>query len=71
MSHYTHADIEAVAVEIGNNYRVATISLLAGDTAESMLSDKWNFGGPGKVEYLIHPTGWSVSPESTVYKHWL
>jgi hypothetical protein len=69
--HYSHADIEAAAVGIGSGYRVAKLTLQVGDTAESMLSDKWCFGGPGTVEYLIHATGWSVSPSDTVFKHWL
>lgn len=69
--HYTAAEIEETSINIGNNYKVATIILDEGDTAESMLSDKWNFGGPGEVQYIIHPTGWSIQPSATVYKHYL
>jgi len=60
--HYTQKDIEAAAEDLGDGYRKSVITLKRVDTAVSMVSTKWHFGGPGTVEYLIHRSGWEVRP---------
>lgn len=69
--HYSAEVIETAAVDIGDGYREAVITLAKGDTAESFLSDKWQFGGVGSVSYLMHPSGYSVSPGNGINKLYL
>lgn len=71
MVHYDAKTIEQSAVDIGDGYREAVITLAEGDTAESFLSDKWQFGGVGSVAYLMHPTGYSVAPGNGIHKMYL
>ncbi|BBY54064.1 hypothetical protein H7J07_05500 [Mycobacterium koreense] len=66
--HYTHDDIMDRATDLGDRYRETVLVLEDGDTAESALSTKWCFGGPGTVRYLIHPSGWQVAPDDTISK---
>ncbi|AEL17689.1 hypothetical protein AVV40_gp15 [Mycobacterium phage Swirley] len=68
--HYSHADIMAAAEDLGDRWSKAVIELGPGDTAHSALSSKWDFQGPGTVEYLMHPTGWTVRPSATISKHY-
>jgi hypothetical protein len=71
MVHYDANAIEQAAVDIGDGYREAVITLAKGDTAESFLSDKWQFGGVGSVSYLMHPSGYTVSPGNGINKMYL
>ena len=68
--HYSYDDIVAASTDLGQGYRKAVITLAEGDTASSQLSAKWDFGGPGTVEYLIHKSGWTITPSDTIYKHY-
>lgn len=68
--HYTHDDIMAAGEDLGERWSKAIITLNADDTAHSALSTKWDFAGPGTVEYLMHPSGWQVSASETVSKHY-
>jgi hypothetical protein len=70
MVHYDARAIERAAVDIGDGYREAVITLAKGDTAESFLSDKWQFGGVGSVSYLMHPSGYSIAPSDGIRKDW-
>ncbi|QHB36985.1 hypothetical protein SEA_ROARY_94 [Mycobacterium phage Roary] len=68
--HYSHGDILEAGEDLGEGWRKAVIVLEAGDTAHSALSGKWDFAGPGTVEYLMHPSGWTVSPSPTITRHY-
>ncbi|WP_280395532.1 hypothetical protein [Nocardia brasiliensis] len=63
--HYTREDVLADMRDIGNDWTEKVIDLKAGETAWSPLSDKWVFGGPGKVTYKNHPSGMDVIHEGT------
>lgn len=69
--HYGHADILAAGEDIGEGWTKAVITLEPGDTAHSGLSSKWDFAGPGEVTYLMHPSGWHVTPGDTITKSYL
>lgn len=60
--HYTRKDIMAAGIDIGDGWTRAEIVLENGDTADSALSSKWQFAGPGTVEYLMHRSGWHITP---------
>ena len=66
MVHFSTEDIIARAVPIGEGWKKAEIELASGDTAVSPGSTKWVFLGPGTITYLIHPSGWDVTPSEHV-----
>lgn len=68
--YYSQADIVAAGKDIGDRWSKAVITLGEGDTAHSALSSKWDFTGPGTVEYLMHPSGWTVVPSESITKHY-
>lgn len=54
------------AEDIGDGWKKFVAKLEKGDTAESGVSTKWVFAGPGQVTYLIHPSGWTIQPDDKV-----
>lgn len=69
--HYSHADILELAQCIGEGWKRTTLTLEEGDTAHSGLSTKWDFAGPGEVTYLIHPSGWHITPGEGITQHFI
>lgn len=59
--HFDQSDILDRAEDIGNGWRRTTLDLGQDDSAYSGVSTKWEFRGPGRVDYLIHPSGWQIS----------
>lgn len=68
--HYRRADILAAGADLGDGWSKAVITLGKGDTAHSALSSKWDFAGPGTVEYVMHPSSWAVVPGESITKHY-
>lgn len=64
--HHTMQNIMDASTDIGDGWRRTALRLAPGDTAPDATSTKWQFAGPGSVEYLIHPTGWIVRPGGSV-----
>ena len=68
--HYDWQAIMDAAVEVDNGYKKTVLTLEDGDTAHSAISTKWDFDGPGRIQYLIHPSGWTVTPSDTISRHY-
>lgn len=66
MTHWNTMMIRAVARDIGDGWTKTVIRLDHDDTADAGTSTKYAWGGPGEVEYLMHPSGWQIAPSDTV-----
>lgn len=62
--HYGMLDIMEMAVERGNGWTSTDLTLGADETAYHGNSTKKDYSGPGEVSYLIHPSGWIVTPST-------
>ncbi|AEV52138.1 hypothetical protein [Rhodococcus phage RGL3] len=69
--HFDHQTILDLAHDLGEGWRKTTLTLGSEDTAISMLSHKWQFQGPGTVEYLIHASGCTITPGEGVRKQYI
>lgn len=67
--HYTSTDIVAQAEPAGNGWSKAVLKLAEGDTAYSGVSAKYDWRGPGTVTYMIHGSGWTITPEGVTRRH--
>lgn len=64
--YFDHTAIMALAVDLGDGWSRCDLSLHGGDTAHSGISTKYRFGGPGVIIYMIHASGWTVTPDSRI-----
>lgn len=69
--HYTGKMILDTATDIGEGWRRTELTLTGDDTADSAVSSKWNFRGPGAVTYLIHASGWHVTSDPTITRSYV
>ncbi|AQP30923.1 hypothetical protein SEA_ANGRYORCHARD_61 [Rhodococcus phage AngryOrchard] len=69
--HYGFNEILETAEPIGDGYKKAVILLVEGDTAYPAISTKWVFAGSGEITYLIHPSGWHVTADDEIRKHYV
>ena len=64
--HHDHGAILNQAEDIGEGWSRTILTLADGDSAHSAVSTKWDYRGPGQIQYLIHPSGWQVRPDDTI-----
>lgn len=58
--HLGHAEVMAAAVDIGEGWKRATITLAEGDTLWNPYSTKKHYTGAGTWSFLIHPSSLEV-----------
>lgn len=69
--HYFYSEILNLAQPTPAGNKKASITLNAGDTADSVVSNHWDLQGPGTVDYYIDPTGVTITYSPTVARKYL